>query len=236
MQDFLSNYLSEIIAGVTGGLVGAGLNEAARYVVGWRNAGQNKGADFHIAATMYPAINPDEPTHQAYLPALEDGKTHVQELLWLGSEIPLHVFLSNRYIYHQAISAMSGAKNAGLLLGEMPEKAERQIVKKIIGYHNSIPNNSIVQYYREHISGSRTARIKGISPPTHEHYDGSAHRKVLRAMFIADKQLKNGLPPEDKIYFGREGRALGNRYKTLTFLINEYHKNPELFQDTHVYF
>lgn len=236
MSEFFTDFPGEIIAGVVGGIVGAGLNEAFQYVKGWYETGQNKGAHFHIAATMYPEINPNDSTHQAYLPALEEGKTHVQELLWLGSEVSLDVFLTNRYLYSQVSSAMSKAKDAGLLLGKMSKSAERQIVKKIIGYHNSIPNNVIVQNYREHITGSSTARIRGISPPTHEHYKGSAHRKVLRAMFVADQQLQNGLPPEDKIYAGRPGRGLGNRYKTLTFLIDAYHKNPDLFKDTHAYF
>ncbi len=229
-----TGYLGEIIAGVAGGIVGAGLNEVTRYFRGWRQAGLNRGTDFHIAATMYPKIDPNDPSHQRYLPALEQGKTYVQELIWLGREISLTEFTANYYIYRQVISAMDRAKDAGLLLGDLPERAERPLLKKIAGYHNSIPSNDIVRLYKQHVGTSESGRVSGISPPTHEHYSGSPHRRVMRAMFIADSQLKGGIPPKETIHFHKGTHQ--NRYNTLMFLIEAYNKDPDRFKNCFAYF
>lgn len=224
----------KLLAGAVGGVIGVGLKEAAQYVWGWYRAGRHEDAGFHIAATMYPQINPSDPGHQRYLPALEQGKTHVQELIWLGSEISLSTFITNAYVLRQANSAMSSARNAGLLLDAMPERAERPLLKKIIGYHNAIPANDIVRVYKSHVGVDSVGRVHGISPPTHEHYSGSPHRRVLRAMFVAESQLQNGLPHKTAVHFPRDIHA--DRYDTLDFLIEEYKVKPERFEACRVYF
>ncbi len=225
---------NHIFAGVVGGVVGAGLKEAFQYLWGWHRAGRNESADFHIAATLYFRIDPAEPHHAPYLPALQEGKTHVQELIWLGAEVALKDFISNRYVFKQVTSAMSEARNAGLLLGELPERAQRPLLKKIVGYHNSIPANDIVKLLKRHVSTDKLGRVHGISPPTHEHYSESPHRRVLRAMFVADAQLAHGLPPKTHVHFPNS--AHGHRYDTLEFLIEEYKVHPDKFVNCRVYF
>ncbi len=232
--DWAVNNLDKLVVGAVGGAIGVGLKEAGQYIWGWYRAGRHEDAGFHIAATMYPQINPADPGHQRYLPALEQGKTHVQELIWLGSEISLNVFLTNAYVLRQTNNAMSGARNAGLLLGTMPERAERPLLKKLVGYHNAIPSNDIVRVFKSHVGTDSVGRVHGISPPTHEHYSGSPHRRVLRAMFVADSQLANGLPHKTSVHFPREIHA--DRYDTLDFLIEEHQVKPERFEACRVYF
>jgi hypothetical protein len=223
-----------LVAGAVGGIIGVGLKETFQYLWGWYRAGRFESADVHIAATMYPRIDPADPGHGRYLEALEDGKTHVQELLWLGSEVSLKEFLDNAYVLRQANAAMSRARNAGLLLGDMPERAERPLLKKLVGFHNAIPANDIVRVFKTHVGTDGVGRVHGISPPTHEHYPGSPHRRVLRAMFVADSQLANGLPHKTLVHFPRGIHA--DRYDTLSFLIDEYKVNPERFEGCRVYF
>ncbi len=230
----LANFGGNIVTGIVGGIIGAGLNEASRYFWGWRQAKNNKGADYHITGTMYARIHPDDPAHKRFLPALEQGKTHVQELIWLGGEVPLDGFLSNRYLYRQVLGAMGRVQDAGLLMGVLPKDVERQLLKKTIGYHNLVPNTVIVNIYRKNVGVAEGQRVKGISPPTYEHYDGSPHRRVLRSMFIADSQLENGLPPKDKVHFPEQTHA--HRYETLTTIIEDYRKDPAKYHAAHAFF
>ncbi len=228
------NLFTGLLSGVAGGVIGAGLKEITQYLWGWHQAGQNKGADFHIAGTMYPKIDPNDPTHKNYLHALSEGKTHVQEMIWLGGEINLETFLGNHYLHRKVQNAMAKAKDAGILIGTMPERAERPLLKKIVGHHNTIPNNSVVQIFKKHVGMSDQGRVSGICPPTHEHYAGSHHRRVMRAMFVADRQLEIGLPEKSKILFLRDSHA--NRYETIMTIHKEYHQNPEKFKAARVHF
>ncbi len=230
----LANFGGNIVTGIVGGIIGAGLNEATRYFWGWRQTKNNKGADYHITATMYSRIDPNDPAHKEFLPALEAGKTHVQELIWLGGEVPLEAFLSNRYLYRQVLAAMARVKDAGLLMGVLPKDVERQLLKKTVGYHNLIPNNVIVNIFRRHVGSGDMQRVKGISPPTYEHYDGSPHRRVLRSMFIANSQIENGLPPKDKVHFPADTHA--HRYETLTTIIEDYNKDQEKYRSARAFF
>lgn len=223
-----------ILSGLIGGVVGAGLKEAMDYIWGWRMAGNNRSADFHIAATMYPEINLNDPAHKDYWAGLDQGKTHAQELIWLSGEVSLQTLLTNRYLYRQVTAAMNYAKDAGILLGAMPERAERPLLKKVSGFHSNIPNNGIVQLYKRHVGVPDGGRVLGISPPTHEHYEGSPHRRTLRAMFIADSQIEAGLPPKDKVFFRKETH--GTRYKTLKTIIEDYKGDPGKYKNVRVFF
>ena len=51
--DGLTHYSDQVLVGLIAGAVGGGLAEFTRYVKGWYQAGRFRGADFHIAATMY---------------------------------------------------------------------------------------------------------------------------------------------------------------------------------------
>lgn len=229
-----AGHADKLFAGALGGVVGAGLKESFQYVWGWYRAGRHEDGDVHIAATMYPRIDPNDPGHKRYLPALEAGKTHVQELLWLGSEVALEDFISNTYVLSQVNSAMAEARNAGLLLGAMPERAQRPLLKKLRGFHSSIPANDIVRAFKAHVGTDAMGRTHGISPPTHEHYPDTPHRRVLRAMFVADSQLANGLPHKTQVHFEDASQAV--RYDTIDFLIEEYRVEPSKFDNCRVYF
>ena len=199
--DFLgwaAGHADKLFAGALGGVVGAGLKESFQYFWGWYRAGRHESGDFHIAATMYPRINPKDPGHKRYWPALEDGKTHAQELIWLGSEVALESFLSNKYVLRQANIAMGNATNAGLLLGTMPRTRRTPAAEETQRVSQLDPR----QRYRADFQGPCRHRRRR-PHPWHLTTDTRAlpritrHRRVLRAMFIADAQLTHGLPPKD---------------------------------------
>jgi hypothetical protein len=230
----ITKYSGEVIAGLVGGAIVAVVSSVGRYLHGWHEAGRFRGADFHIAATMYTPIDLNNPAHVPYRAAAEAGKTHIQELLWLGEEVALSEFLTNPYVLNEVTNAMSRARDAGLLLGDLLERAERPLLKKILGYHNRIPATDLVRIFKETVGKAPDGRVYGIAPPTHEHYAGSPHRRVLRAMFVADSQLRDGLPPRDKVEF-REGTQ-ENRYTTLTTLIEAYQADRKRFAGCRAYF
>lgn len=238
MSEFLAilaHYSDQIIVGAVGGLFGGAFVEIVRYGQGWLEARGNKGADFHIAATMYTPIDLTNPAHEHFAEAAAAGKTHVQELLWLGHEKALNDFLQNRYVYREVMGAMGRAQKEGLLLGLLPQRAERPLLKKLLGYHNGIPATDLVNIYKDYAGRDAQGRVYGISPPVHEHYPGSPHRRVLRAMFIPDRLLKDGLPPKDKVYFLKP-MTHSNRYETVQALINLYRSDPSRFDDCRAYF
>lgn len=230
----LAKYSGEVVAGLAGGAIVAIVSSVGRYVHGWYEAGRFRGADFHIAATMYTPIDLDNPAHVPYRADAEAGKTHIQELLWLGEEIALAEFLTNPYVLNEVTSAMNRARNEGLLLGRLSERAERPLLKKILGYHNRIPATDLVRLYKDTVGKAPDGRVYGIAPPTHEHYPGSPHRRVLRAMFIADSQLRNGLPARDKVVFPQSTQE--HRYATLTTLIEAYQADRKRFANCRAYF
>lgn len=230
----LTGYSDQIIVGLIGGAVGGGLAELVRYIHGWYQAGRHRGADFHIAATMYTPIDPENPAHHRFKDAAANGKTHIQELIWLGQEIALKDFIPNPYVQREISTAMGKTKNEGLLLGLLPDRALRPLLKKILGHHNSIPANDTVRSFKQYAGIDTSGRIHGIAPPTHEHYEGSAHRRVLRAMFIANSQLENGLPPKDKIHFIQDAHA--NRYETMIALIAAHKADAARFDSCRAYF
>ncbi len=232
--DFLTRYSDQVLVGIVGGFVGALLTTFFRYIHGWIQAGRYRDADFHITATYYVPIE-SEPALTKQMDASQlEGKTHVQKIIWLGQEISLDEFISNTYILREIKSAMNETKNAGLLLGRLAERAERPLLKKILGYHSAIPSNDIVRAYKEYAGVNSAGLVNGIAPPTHEHYKNSPHRRVLRAMFIADRQLTEGLPPKDNIVFTQEAQAY--RYETLNTLIEDYGKNIERYDRCRAYF
>jgi len=231
---WITEQSNQLVAGLIGGTVGAGLSGFTRYVAGWHRAKRNRGEAFHIAATTYPRIDPGNIAHAPYLPALAAGKTHVQQMVWLGAEVDLKTFLANPYVCREVLRSMSRVCNAGLLIGEIAVAAERQLLKKLVGYHNSIPRNDNVLAFKAHVGCDAHGRVHGISPPTHEHYAGSPHRRVLRAMFIANSQLANGIPPIEQVHVARDSHA--NRHATVSFLIDAYRRAPERFEDCRVYF
>lgn len=224
----------EILAGLVGGAVAAGLTGLGRYYIGWYRAGQFRGADFHIAATFYTPLDAQNPAHARYSAAIAAGKTHVQELIWLGEEIALSEFLENPYVLHEVSEAMGRAKDAGLLLDDLPERASRPLLKKILGYHNRIPATDLVALYKSSVGTASDGRVHGIAPPTHESYAGSPHRRVLRAMFIAQSQLTDGLPPMEAVHFPQEAHK--HRYRTLQTLIADYRANPDKFANCRAFF
>lgn len=231
----LQGSTDKIIAGLIGGLAAALFTALFRFVIGWYRAGQNVDGGFHIAATLYTPLDPSNDGQRARYPeAFEDGKTHIQELIWLGGEVPLSGLLTNDYVFRMVVSAMGRAKNAGILLGKMPERAERPMLKQIIGAHNLIPANDIVRVYKAQIGTESDGRIYGISPPTHERYDGSPHRRVLRAMFVADSQLSGGLPPKEKVWFRNSDHSY--RYDTVRTIIAEHRQKPERFARCRAWF
>lgn len=232
--DGLTHYSDQVLVGLVAGAVGGGLVEFTRYVKGWYQAGRFRGADFHIAATMYTPIDPSNQAHHRFKGTVAAEKTHIQELIWLGQEIALKDFVSNAYMLREISRAMNRTKDAGLLLGKLPERAERPLLKKIVGYHNAIPANEMVRIFKDNVGTDALGRSHGISPPTHEHYAGSPHRRVLRAMYIADSQLEKGLPPKEKVHFYQGTHA--NRYETLTNLIAAHRANPAQFESCRAYF
>lgn len=232
--NLFSTYSGEVLAGLVGGTIVAIVSTIARYWRGWYEAGRFRGADFHIAATMYTPIDLENPAHATHRVAAEAGKTHIQELLWLGEEIALSEFLANPYVLNEVSNAMARSKDTGLLLGKLSERAERPLLKKILGFHNRIPATDLVAIYKDAVGKSLDGRVYGIAPPTHEHYAGSPHRRVLRAMFIADSQLRNGLPPKDKIVFPQGTQE--HRYASLTTLIEAYQADRKRFANCRAYF
>lgn len=230
----LGKHSGEVLAGLVGGLIVAVVTGTGRYIRGWYEAGQYKGADFHIAATMYTPIDVSDPAHAAYLEAAKTGKTHVQELLWLGQEMSLAEFLTNPYVLSEVNNAMGRARGAGLLLDDLPERARQPLLKKILGYHNAIPATDLVNVFKDRVGRAADGRVHGIAPPTHEHYDGAQHRRVLRAMFVADSQLEDGLPPKEQVHFTHPNFA--NRYQTLETLIAAYRADPQKFRECRAYF
>ena len=228
-------HLGEILAGLVGGVIVATLTEIVRYIRGRLQAGRNEDACFHIAATMYTPIDLNDPYHaKTYHDALMTGKTHVQELLWLGEEIPLSTFLGNPFVLHEVSRGIDRSKNEGLLLGKLHEDAERPLLKQILGYHNRIPATDLVRLYKTRVGTTSDGRVFGISPPTSEDYAGSKHRRVLRAMFVAESQLTNGIPDKEKVYFANGEQA--HRHDTLTTLIDVHRKNPHKFDRCRAYF
>lgn len=224
----------KILAGFIGGLVVALLATLGRYIVGWYKAGKYQDADFHIAATLYTPLDEANPDHARYADAMAAGKTHVQEIFWLGQEVPLSQFLTNPYVLSSALTAMGRVRGAGLLLDRMPPRAELPFLKKLLGYHNTIPSTDLVKLYKDSVGREADGRVKGISPPTHEHYPGSQHRRVIRAMFIADSQLSGTLPERSKVYFPFEGAE--NRYDTIQTLVRDYRQNPKRYHRCQAYF
>ncbi|MGI9426522.1 MAG: hypothetical protein ACR2PA_25305 [Hyphomicrobiaceae bacterium] len=225
----------EVIGGLIGGAIAAMLLGTVRYFRGWYDAGQFRGADFHIAATMYTRIDDPDLSDADRARAVRAKKSYVQELLWLGEEAPLSDLLTNPYVLRQVSNAMGRARNEGLLLGAIHERVELFLMKKIIGYHNRIPKSDLTDAYKRHVGAGAGERVHGIAPPTHEHYRGSQHRRVLRAMFIADSQLQAGqLPAKEDIYFKTGGQ--GNRYDTIAAITAAYHENPERFARCQAYF
>ena len=205
-----------------------------RYIRGRQRAGRSEDASFHIAATLYTPIDLSRPEHAPYRQAAAEGKTHVQELFWLGQEIALATFLPNPFVLSEVSNAMDRSKREGLLIGALHEDAERPLLKKILGYHNTVPMTDLVRLYKDHVGRASDGRVFGISPPTCEDYPGSPHRRVLRAMFIADSQLEHGIPPKDNVLFTNGGQQ--NRHETLTTLIQLYRDNPDKFARCHAYF
>ena len=57
MLGLLTQYSDQILIGLIGGAAGGGIAELTRYIHGWYQAGHHRGADFHIAATMYTPID-----------------------------------------------------------------------------------------------------------------------------------------------------------------------------------
>ncbi|HUS97671.1 MAG TPA: hypothetical protein VMX97_13100 [Hyphomicrobiaceae bacterium] len=226
-----AKHSSEVIAGIVGGAVTATLTGLGRYVYGWHQASRQQGAHFHIAGTMYTPLDPANPAHA---PALEAGKSHVQELLWLGDEIGLPHFVPNPYMLRTVSSAMARTSGAGLLLGHLPQRVETPLLKKILGHHNTIPATGLINAYKTNIGTAPDGRVHGISPPVYEHYKGSDHRRVLRAMFIAESQLMQGIPPREKVHFPHQNHV--NRHATLSTLIAGYHENPQAFDCCRAYF
>ena len=227
----VANSADKVLAGFVGGLVVALFTAIMRYIVGWYQAGKHRDADFHIAATIYTPLDADDPDHAA---ALSAGKTHVQELLWLGQEVPLSTFLTNAYVLREANAAMSKAHGAGILLGTMPDRAELPFLKKLLGHHNTIPATDLVRLFKKHVEVDADGRVHGISPPTHEHYPGSQHRRVIRAMFIADSQLRDTLPERAKIHFRHEGEE--HRYDTIQTITRDYRQKPDRYARCRAYF
>ena len=232
--DLLTRYSDQVLVGIVGGFVGAVLTTVFRYIHGWFQAGRYRDADFHITATYYVPLELEPGISGQMDPAQLEGKTHVQKIIWLGQEVTLDEFISNTYILREIKSAMNDTKNAGLLLGLLAERAERPLLKKILGYHSAIPANDIVRAYKDYAGVDAEGLVNGIAPPTHEHYSNSPHRRVLRAMFVADRQLNEGLPPKDKIVFPQESQA--HRYETLNTLIEDYRKNSERYDRCRAYF
>ena len=115
--DGLTHYSDQVLVGLIAGAVGGGLAEFSRYVKGWYQAGRFRGADFHIAATMYTPIDPSNQAHNRLKGTVAADKTHIQELIWLGQEIALKDFVSNPYMLREISGAMNKTKDAGLLLG-----------------------------------------------------------------------------------------------------------------------
>jgi len=230
----LSSSADKVLAGFVGGLVVALLTAAMRYLAGRRRAKRMEDADFHIAATLYTPIDPGDPDHARYADAHAAGKTHVQELLWLGPEIPLSQFLVNPYVLHQASRAMGKVRDAGILLGVMPEMAERPFLKKLLGHHNTIPATDLVRLYKDSVGTGKDGRVHGIAPPTYENYAGSPHRRVIRAMFVAQGQMDAGLPERGAVHFRHEGAE--NRYDTIQAIIRDYRRNPERYARCRAYF
>ncbi len=231
---WLVSNLGEVIAGLVGGAVVAFLSGIYRYIRGRQQAGRFEDATFHIAATMYTSIDLDRPEHARYAEAAESGKTHVQELIWLGREVALTTFLTNPFVLSEVSGAMDRSKREGLLIGQMHEDAERPLLKKILGYHNSIPATDLVHLFKDNVGKSADGRVYGISPPTSEDYPGSPHRRVLRAMFIADSQLSDGIPAVENVFFRHETQR--HRHETLTTLIELYRAKPETFERCRAYF
>ena len=225
------NSADKVLGGAVGGLVVALIGGFLRYAVGWYQAGKHRDADFHIAATIYTLLDADDPRHAQ---ALSAGKTHVQELLWLGQEVPLSTFLTNPYVLREASAAMSKARGAGVLLGTMPDRAERPFLKKVLGHHNTIPATDLVRLYKKHVGFDDDGRVHGISPPTHEHYPDSPHRRVIRAMFIADSQLRDTLPERGSVHFRHEGEE--HRYDTIQTITRDYRQNPDRYTRCRAYF
>ena len=233
-SDILANSSDKILAGLIGGLVVAVFTSVARYIYGWYQAGQYREADIHIAGTMYTRLDPQNPAHAIFQDAMANGKTHVQELLWLSQEIRLSDFLANPYILRTVSRAMSSTRDAGIMLGKMSERTERPLLKKILGLHNTIPATDLVRLYKSTVGTTADGRVVGCSPPTHEQYSGSPHRRVLRAMFVADSQLRDGLPPKEVIHFSATGS--GHRYDTISEIIADYRKSPEKYARCRAYF
>ena len=234
ISDWLLSHVGEVIAGIVGGAVVAFLTGIFRYIRGRQRAGRSEDASFHIAATLYTPIDLARPEHAHYREAVAQGKTHVQELLWLGEEVALATFLPNPFVLSEVSNAMDRSKREGLLLGDLHEDAERPLLKKILGYHNTIPMTDLVHLYKNNVGRTADGRVFGISPPTCEDYPGSPHRRVLRAMFIADSQLAYGIPPRDSVLFINDGQQ--NRHATLTTLIQLYRDNPDAFARCRAYF
>ncbi len=232
--DWLLGHVGEVIAGIVGGAVVAFLTGLFRYIRGRQRAGRSEDASFHIAATLYTPIDLTKPEHAQYSLAASEGKTHVQELLWLGEEIALATFLPNPFVLSEVSSAMDRSRREGLLIGQLHEDAERPLLKKILGYHNTIPMTDLVYLYKDHVGRASDGRVFGISPPTCEDYPGSPHRRVLRAMFIADSQLAHGIPAKEFVHFTNGGQQ--NRHETLTTLIQLYRDKPEVFARCRAYF
>ncbi len=230
----LSNSADKVLAGFVGGLVVAVFTAALRYWLGRRRAGRMEDADFHIAATLYTPLDAADPAHARYADAMAAGKTHVQELLWLGPEVPLVQFLANPYVLHQASRAMGRVRGAGVLLGVMPEMAERPFLKKLLGHHNTIPATDLVRLYKDSVGTAADGRVHGISPPTHENYPGSPHRRVIRAMFVADGQMDAPLPERGAVHFPYPGAE--NRYDTLQTIIRDYRQDPDRYAACRAYF
>ena len=232
--NFFLGHVGEVLSGIVGGAVVACVSGVYYYIQGWRQAGRSEDASFHIAATLYTPIDLSRPEHGAYGAAVESGKTHVQELLWLGEEVPLSALLQNPFVLSEVSGAMNRSKREGLLIGDMHEDAERPLLKKILGFHNRIPSNDLVALYKRQVGTSSDGRVFGISPPTSEDYPGSPHRRVLRAMFIADSQLRDGIPPKSSVHFSNASQ--GSRHDTLTALIERYRKDPATFERCRAYF
>ncbi|MEO0730951.1 MAG: hypothetical protein AAFY64_11260 [Pseudomonadota bacterium] len=231
---FLSSNASEVLAGLVGGLVVAGLTGLYRRLHGWYVAGRHKGSTFHIAGTFYTALDPNRPDHARYADAIAEGKTHVQELIWLGPERALAEFVPNAYVLNCVTTAMDRAKGAGILIGKIKPRAERPLLKSILGHHNTIPATDLVRLYKQTVGVTSDGRVHGIAPPTHESYAGSQHRRVLRAMFVSDSQLAGHIPPKAAVHFPTSAHA--NRYETLVEIIRDYHATPQRYNACRAYF
>ncbi len=232
--DLAREHALDLTAGAVGGLIGGSVVASMRYLAGWRRAKLNLGSEFHIAATLYVPVETGQGHDRRHQLAQAHGKQFIQELYFLGPEIALSDFLTNPYILSRVEAAMNAAKNEGLLIGGLEEDCERPLLKKIAGYHATIPASEIVTYCKRFLGQDVHGMTHGIAPPTHENYPGSPHRRVLRALFISEHQLTDGLPPLEHVFFENDQHQ--HRYQTLATLITLYRDNPERFARCHTRF